>query len=104
MISRFLIFVRKNDNYLVVPLRSFTFHVCSMRKILFDGINAKDYNLAWLRSQIGVIPQEPVIFDGTVMDNVLYGKPDATMEEVLEACDTSCADEFITRLPQVGFC
>ena len=77
--------------------------MCFICKILFDGVNAKDYNLAWLRSQIGLISQDPVIFDGTVLDNVRFGKPDATMEEVFEACDTSCADEFIARLPQVSF-
>jgi ATP-binding cassette subfamily B protein len=53
-----------------------------------------------LRQRIGVVPQEAVVFSGTVMENIRYGKPDATDQEVQEAAEAAFAQEFIADLPQ----
>jgi ATP-binding cassette subfamily B protein len=71
-------------------------------KISFDGINLKDLSLKDLRQSIGFVPQEPVMFTGTAYDNILYGRPDASEEEVHIAADIALAAEFINKLPQ-GF-
>jgi len=52
------------------------------------------------RSLVAVVPQEPVIFAASVLDNVRYGRPDASREAVAQACAQACATEFIERLPQ----
>lgn len=51
-------------------------------RILLDGVDLKEYDLNWLRSQIGYVGQEPSLFEGTVLDNIFIGKPDATEEEI----------------------
>jgi ATP-binding cassette subfamily B protein len=53
-----------------------------------------------LRARIGIVPQEPVIFSGTAMENIRYGRPDASDDEVLAAAKAAFADEFIVDLPQ----
>jgi ATP-binding cassette subfamily B protein len=53
-----------------------------------------------LRQRIGVVPQEAVVFSGTVMENIRYGKPEATDEEVQAAAEAAFAQEFISELPQ----
>jgi ATP-binding cassette subfamily B protein len=55
-----------------------------------------------LRQRIGVVPQEAVVFSGSVMENIRYGKPDATVQEVHDAAEAAFALEFISELPQ-GF-
>ena len=68
--------------------------------IVLDGVNISEMSLHDLRSRIGIVPQEPVIFSGTAMDNIRYGKPTATDAEVLTAAKAAFADEFIVQLPQ----
>lgn len=68
--------------------------------IRFDGIDAREIDLAHLRRQIGVVLQENFLFRGTVRDNLTITRPDATFEEVVVAAQTAGADEFIERLPQ----
>eukprot|EP01132_Coremiostelium_polycephalum_P006617 gene6617-8188_t len=68
-------------------------------EVLMDGVNIKDLNLNWLRSQIGLVGQEPFLFSGTIFENITYGKPGATMDEVIEACKSSNAHTFIEQLP-----
>ena len=51
-----------------------------------------------LRREVGVLMQDPFIFKGTIMDNIRYGRPDATDEECIEASKTIFADKFISRL------
>ncbi len=68
--------------------------------IVLDGVNISDMDLHDLRSRIGIVPQEPVIFSGSAMDNIRYGKPTATDAEVLVAAKAAFADEFIVQLPQ----
>lgn len=67
--------------------------------VLIDGHNVEDVTLRSLRSQMGIMLQDSVIFSGTVADNIRYGKLDATMDEVIKACETVRADEFIREFP-----
>jgi len=64
-----------------------------------DGIDVRDYDLKYLRSLMGIVPQETIIFSGTVAENIAYGKPDATLEEIIEAAKVANAHEFIEELP-----
>jgi ABC-type multidrug transport system fused ATPase/permease subunit len=68
--------------------------------ILIDGYDVKDVTQTSLRSQIGVVLQEPFLFTGTIRDNIRYGRLDATNEEVEEASKAVGAHDLITRLPQ----
>ena len=67
--------------------------------VKIDGINTADYNLIGLRNQIGFVLQDTVLFYGTVRDNIAYGRPDATPEEIIEAAKMANADEFISQMP-----
>ena len=66
--------------------------------ILIDGHSYKDRSITWLHSNIGYVLQTPQLFSGSIMENVRYGKLDATDEEVKNALKTVAADEFIERL------
>lgn len=68
--------------------------------ILVDGINIQDVTIESLRDQIGVMLQDTFIFTGTIMDNIRYGKLDATEEEVIEAASIVRAHDFIKDLPR----
>jgi ATP-binding cassette subfamily B protein len=75
------------------------FYEVSQGKILLDGINIKDIKLSSLRRNIGLVQQDVYLFAGTVQDNIRYGKPDASKEEVIEAAKNANAHEFIMKLP-----
>jgi ABC-type multidrug transport system fused ATPase/permease subunit len=64
-------------------------------EILFDGKDSKQFNLNELRQQMAIVPQEVLLFGGTIGENISYGKPDATMEEIREAAMRANALEFI---------
>lgn len=64
-------------------------------KILIDGINVKDYNLDELHSKIGMVLQKNELFSGTIIENLKWGKPDATEEEIIQAAQAAEAHEFI---------
>jgi subfamily B ATP-binding cassette protein MsbA len=68
-------------------------------RVLIDGVDVRDYSLRGLRQQIGFVLQETVLFRGTIRDNIAYGKPGATEEEIIEAARLANADEFIQRMP-----
>lgn len=68
-------------------------------EILIDGINVRDAALCSLRQQIGVVRQETFLFGGTVMENILYGRPGATADEAVEAAKKANAHEFVMELP-----
>ena len=68
-------------------------------KIRYDGINVNKIKKADLRRSLGIVLQETNLFTGTVMDNIRYGRLDATDEECIEAAKLAGADDFITRLP-----
>lgn len=63
------------------------------------GQDVRSYDLESLRQQVAVVLQKNVLFSGTILDNLRWGKEDATEEECAEACRLACADEFIQRLP-----
>ena len=69
-------------------------------KIRYDGININKIKKADLRRSLGIVLQETNLFTGTVMENIRYGRLDATDEECVEAAKLAGADDFITRLPQ----
>lgn len=69
-------------------------------KIRYDGININKIKKSDLRRSLGIVLQETNLFTGTVMDNIRYGRLDATDEECIEAARLSGADDFITRLPK----
>lgn len=69
-------------------------------KILFNGVNIRDLQLETVRKMIGVVPQDIVIFSDNAMENIRFGRMDATDEEVLAAARLAIADEFISKLPE----
>ena len=69
-------------------------------KIRYDGININKIKKSSLRKSLGIVLQETNLFTGTVMDNIRYGKLDATDEECISAAKLAGADDFITRLPE----
>lgn len=67
-------------------------------RVLLDGTDIRDLKLQSLRSHIGIVQQDVYLFAGTVMDNIRYGKPDATDEEVVRAARAANAHDFIMEL------
>ena len=68
-------------------------------RITLDGRDLRDYKVHPLRDQIGYVLQETVLFRGTIRENIAYGRPDATEQEIIEAAKLANADEFIARMP-----
>ncbi len=68
----------------------------------FDGVDAKDIDIEHLRSNMALVPQEVILFGGTIRDNIAYGKPEATEEEINQAARQANALEFINSFPE-GF-
>lgn len=68
-------------------------------RILLDGVDARELTLKSLRQQISIVLQEPLLFSGTIAENIRYGRLQATMEEIIEAAKAANADDFIMRLP-----
>jgi ATP-binding cassette subfamily B protein len=71
----------------------------SSGEIFIDGRSIDEYSLKDLRSQIGVVLQETFLFSSTIRDNLAYGRPDAKMDEIIQAAKRADAHEFITALP-----
>jgi ABC transporter fused permease/ATP-binding protein len=69
-------------------------------RVLLDGRDAHDYPLAWLRSQMAVVPQDVLLFGGSIRDNIAYGRPGASEEEVIEAAKKANAHDFISAFPE----
>ena len=76
------------------------FYDVTSGSILIDGKDIRDVTLKSLRDNIGIVQQDVYLFAGTVYDNILYGKPGATREEVIEAAKLANAHEFIMGLPK----
>ena len=76
------------------------FYEVSEGSVRLDGHDVRDVTLASLRSQIGIVMQSPLLFSGPVRDNIAYGRPNATQEEVEAAARAARADEFIQELPE----
>lgn len=69
-------------------------------EILMDGRPATEYPLAWLRNQMSIVPQEAMLFGGTIYENIAYGRPGATEAEIMEAARQAHAHEFIAPFPE----
>ena len=72
----------------------------SQGAVKVGGKDVRSYDLETLRDNVAVVLQKNVLFSGTILDNLRWGKEDATLEECEEACRLACADEFIQRFPQ----
>ena len=68
-------------------------------RVLLDGRDLRELDPAWLRAQIGVVPQEPVLFSASIEENVRYGRPGAPHDEVVAACRAAHADTFVRAFP-----
>jgi ABC-type multidrug transport system fused ATPase/permease subunit len=68
--------------------------------IIFDDNNSRDFSLSSLRNQIALVPQDIFLFGGSIMENISYGKPGATVDEITEAARKANALEFIDRFPE----
>jgi len=73
------------------------FYDATSGEVLVNGVNVKDYPLKKLRDKIGVVPQKAVLFKGSIRDNMLWGKRDATDEEIMEAITIAQAGEIVTQ-------
>ncbi|CAI5440354.1 unnamed protein product [Caenorhabditis angaria] len=69
-------------------------------RVTLDGYDLKEVNVHSLRDQIGIVSQEPVLFDGTIYENIKMGNENATHDQVIEACKMANANDFIKRLPE----
>lgn len=69
--------------------------------VLVDGVDIKTIQLKWLRQQIGLVSQEPVLFSTSIKENIAYGNINATMEEIETAATLANASQFINMVPQV---
>ena len=67
--------------------------------MLLDGMDLRDINVRDLSSCIGVVSQEPLLFDTTIEANIRYGKPDATFEDIVHAAEAANAHDFIMSFP-----
>jgi ABC-type multidrug transport system fused ATPase/permease subunit len=76
------------------------FYPLSGGRILVDGHDIKDYDLTGLRRHIGIVPQETLLFGGTIRENIAYGKPNATDSEIIEAARRANAWQFISTFPE----
>src|SRR5262249_3657633 len=76
------------------------FYDASAGCIKIDGTDIRDFTLQGLRSQIGFVLQDTLLFHGNIRDNIAYGKPGATPDEVIQAAKLANADEFISRMPE----
>lgn len=69
-------------------------------EVLVGGVDVRRYDVEQLRSEVAVVLQKNVLFSGTVLDNLRWGREDASEEECREACRLACADDFISRMPE----
>ena len=76
------------------------FYPLSGGRIIVDGHDVQDYDLTGLRRHIGIVPQETLLFGGTIRENIAYGKPDASDAEIIEAAQRANAWQFIQAFPE----
>ncbi|KAL7062928.1 hypothetical protein AAHC03_0254 [Spirometra sp. Aus1] len=75
------------------------FYDCLEGEVLIDGVDIRDLDIKWYRSQLGVVSQEPVLFSGTVAENIALGRPGATQEDIEKAAKMADVHDFILSLP-----
>jgi ABC transporter fused permease/ATP-binding protein len=78
----------------------FRFYDPEQGRVLIDGRDAHEFDLGALRGQMALVPQDVLLFGGSIAENIQYGKPDATMDEIREAAQKANAAEFIDRFPE----
>ena len=76
------------------------FYDATQGAVLVDGRNVREYPLEALREKVGVVPQKAMLFTGTIRDNLKWGKPDATEEELWQALETAQARDFVEGKPK----
>jgi ABC-type multidrug transport system fused ATPase/permease subunit len=76
------------------------FHTASSGQVLIDGVDLATIRLSSYRQQLGVVLQETFLFDGTIRENILFSRPQATEEQLMEACRIARVDEFAERFPE----
>jgi ABC-type multidrug transport system fused ATPase/permease subunit len=76
------------------------FYDTTVGRVLVDGVDVRQYRVRSLREKIAIVLQDPVLFSGTIVDNLRYGRLDATQDEVEEAARAAHAHQFISRLPK----
>ena len=76
------------------------FYDVNTGRVLVDGVDVRDMRITTLRKQIGIVPQETFLFSATLRDNIAFGRPDASLEEVIEASKVAQVDEFARMLPK----
>ena len=69
-------------------------------EVLVGGLNVKDYDLIALRSAVSVVLQNNILFSGSILDNLRWGNPKASLDDCRRACHLACADEFIDQMPE----
>ncbi len=69
-------------------------------EVIVSGVNVRDYDLTYLRKNIGIVTQDTYLFNGTILENLLYAKPDASKEEIENACKVANIYSFIMSLPE----
>ena len=75
------------------------FYDASSGRILIDSVDIKSFNLKHHRHRIGIVTQDPILFSGTILSNIMYGMPNATREEVFQAAKRANAHDFICAFP-----
>jgi len=78
----------------------FRFYAPKAGRVLFDGRDAQDFDLSYLRGQMALVPQDVLLFGGSIAENIRYGKPGASLDEVRAAAEKANAAEFIDRFPE----
>ena len=76
------------------------FYKITAGRITIDGVDIDQFQLSDLRRQVGIVPQEVFLFSGTITDNIKYGRPDATLDEVMQAAELAGIHSFIMSLPE----
>jgi subfamily B ATP-binding cassette protein MsbA len=75
------------------------FYDATSGQVMVEGVDVRDIRIASLREHIAMVPQETILFSGTILDNISYGRPGASMDEIVAAAKAANADEFISQLP-----
>lgn len=70
-------------------------------EVLIDGVDIRSLRLGWIREKIGLVSQEPLLFATSIRENIVYGREDATTEEIMVATELANAAKFIDKLPKV---
>lgn len=69
---------------------------------MLDNFDVKDLNLHWLRTNIGIVSQEPILFGVSITENIRYGQSNCTQQDIIAAAMTANAHSFIIKLPKVN--